>query len=137
MGLIESQYSENLGKIRSELIKQSSLVVRQRFGEDRAQAPYSITIQLANGASRTLYPVLDLNKLAKQISIRSDQDITVQINDNRDYPAEAQNKTITIYANSPVSFDTNLWKLTLTNNSGATANIRVYASSEVQKVEGI
>lgn len=137
MGVIESFYSEKIGKIRSDLIKQSNLIVRQRFGEDRAQSPFSITIQLATATSRTLYPVLDLNKLAKQISIRSDQDITIQINDNRDYPEDAQNKTLTIYANSPVSFDTNLWKVKLTNASGSTANIRVYASSEVQKVQGV
>lgn len=132
-----SDFGENMKVIRSDLVKRSNLKVNPVRTLGKPDTPFSTKFQLATANTRVIFPILDLRKSAKSIAIRSDQDIEIQVNDDRDYPEEAQNKKIFVYANTPITFDTNLWKLSIENTSGSTANIRIYATSEITKVEGV
>jgi len=128
------EFADSMRIAESDLRSRSFGIMSQRAKESLPPI-FSTTFTLATGASITKHPVIDLGRYTKSIQVRSDRDITIQINDARDYKAlEYANRDITIYANSPMSIDVEAWKVKFTNASGSTANIRFAASAEPTRV---
>ena len=93
---------------------------------------FSKEYTVANGGTKLVNLLSDLDQAAKDVSIRSDQDVKVILNyesirDNR--IPDWQKYEVVCYQNQAISMDGVIVKdLRIENSSGAAATVRVYAS---------
>ena len=132
-----ADFGESLSRESATLIKRSSgVITTRRFEQLPPEA--SETFTLATGASISKFPIIISGRYSESMLIRSDQDVTVELNDARDYKSqEYAQRTFTCYASSPLTIDVRVWKITFTNASGTTANIRYIGNNEITKVKTV